>query len=384
MAEPLKNSFGDRIPRRIAAAITAVHPQFDGRAFLREALLEYDALSLTARAERIARALRRYLPADYPRAIAVLLASLGPKLPPEDGVKGMAPFLYLPHVIFVRLFGLEHFEESMRAQHELTQRFTAEFSIRAFLEKYPQETLARLRAWARDPSADVRRLVSEGTRPRLPWAPRLRAFQADPRPVLELLELLKDDPALYVRRSVANNLNDISKDHPALACETARRWLQDATPQRRWIVRHALRSAIKRGDPRALTLLGFGRRASVTISKRSVAPKRVRIGGEVTIELTITSAAARTQRLMADLRVHYVKASGKARAKVFKLKALELAPRSAVTLRKKLSLANLTTRTHYPGLHRVDVLLNGQAHPIGSFELSRATTRPIRGIATSL
>ena len=181
----------------------------------------------------------------------------------------MAAFLYMPHLFFVARHGLDHFEDSMRAQHALTQLFTAEYSIRAFLEKHPGATLARLREWTADPSHHVRRLVSEGTRPRLPWAPRLRAFQKDPRPVLELLELLKDDPELYVRRSVANNLNDIGKDHPALLTAVAKRWLRGASPERRWIVSHALRSAVKRADAGALGALGYRWQGAVDAARRA-------------------------------------------------------------------------------------------------------------------
>ena len=167
----------------------------------------------------------------------------------------------MPHCFFVAEYGLDHFEPSMQAHYQLTQRFTAEFSIRPFLIKHTEATLARLRQWARDPNEHVRRLVSEGTRPRLPWASRLPAFQADPAPVLALLELLKDDPALYVRRSVANNLNDIGKDHPRVLMQTAQRWMRDATPERAWVVRHALRWAVKQGDPAALKVLGFGKKS---------------------------------------------------------------------------------------------------------------------------
>jgi thioesterase domain-containing protein len=216
LAEPLKNCFGTAIPKTIGQRVVEVYPAFPVRAFLTDALRGYEQFELMARGRHVARALARHLPADYPRAVGILVASLGAKLEGSEN-QGMAPFFYLPHVLFVAEFGLDHFEPSMRAQYELTQRFTAEFSIRPFLERYPEQTLARLARWAADPSAHVRRLVSEGTRPRLPWAPRLRAFQRDPRPVLKLLELLKDDPVLYVRRSVANNLNDIGKDHPAVA-----------------------------------------------------------------------------------------------------------------------------------------------------------------------
>src|SRR5262249_59566100 len=166
----------------------------------------------------------------------------------------------LPHVLFVQKQGLDDFEPAMRAQYELTKRFSAESSIRAYLVRHPDATYARLRTWAGDESVRVRRLVREGTRPRLPWAPRLRAFQEDPRPVIALLELLKDDPERYVQRSVANNLNDIAKDHPDVAIETCRRWLDGASEDRAWIVRHALRTLVKKGDRRALNAIGAGDR----------------------------------------------------------------------------------------------------------------------------
>jgi 3-methyladenine DNA glycosylase AlkC len=282
----------------------------------------------------------------------------------------MAGFLYMPHLFFVARHGLDHFEESMRAQHALTQLFTAEFSIRAFLEKYPDRTLARLREWVSDPSHHVRRLVSEGTRPRLPWAPRLRAFQRDPRPVLELLELLRDDPELYVRRSVANNLNDIGKDHPQLLVETARRWMTDATDERRWLIRHALRSAVKRGDRAALAVMGFEGDGSIDIEAVDIKPARVRIGESVRISMTVTTRSETPSPVNIDLRVHFVKANGSTSPKVFKLRSLELAPGVSQRLSKLVSLKQHTTRTHHPGDHRVEALVNGVAQPLGSFVVS--------------
>lgn len=257
----------------------------------------------------------------------------------------------------------------MRAQHALTQLFTAEWSIRAFIEKHPEKTLARLREWTADPSHHVRRLVSEGTRPRLPWAPRLRAFQKDPRPVIELLELLKDDPELYVRRSVANNLNDIGKDHPVLLAQVAKRWLRGAGEQRRWIVNHALRSAVKRADAGALGALGYGGRAAVKLRRIDV-PATARIGGTARIGFEIHNPGRKLQRVMADMVVHFVKARGTG-AKTFKLKALTLKPGESVAVGKSIALKQLTTRKHYPGRHRVDALLNGQRLPLGSFLLKR-------------
>jgi 3-methyladenine DNA glycosylase AlkC len=369
VASQLKDQFGPSAPRAIARMIHAVHADFPQQAFLRDALAGYGPLSLTGRGFQIAEALRKHLPQEFPKAIDVLLASAS-QPHGHRAAGGMAAFLYMPHLFFVARYGLDHFEDSMRAQYSLTQIFTAEFSIRAFLDHHPEATLARLREWARDPSPDVRRLVSEGTRPRLPWAPRLRAFQKDPRPVIELLELLKDDPELYVRRSVANNLNDIGKDHPELLAKIAKRWLRGATAERRWIVNHALRSAVKRADAGALGALGYGSKAEVSLSDARIAPQRAKIGGSLMVSFVLTNKSRRPERVMADLVVHFVKARGTG-AKTFKLKALELPPRGSVELRKKIGLQQLTTRKHYPGVHEIEVQINGRRVALGRFTLAK-------------
>lgn len=368
MAEPLKNQFGADVPHAIGAMLQAVHRPFPVAAFVEDCLSGYDTLELMPRGRHIASALRKHLPQHVPAALDILVASLGQPVGRET-TAGMGGFLFMPHCFFVAEHGLDNFEESMRAQHALTQRFTAEFSIRPFLVRHPQATLGRLREWANDPSDHVRRLVSEGTRPRLPWAPRLAAFQADPAPVLELLELLRDDPALYVRRSVANNLNDIGKDHPQLLAATARRWLQDAPPERVWVVRHALRWAVKQGAPWALDLMGFGHVPTVTLERQTIAPARPRIGGAVAIGFDLHNPTAEAQDVLVDLQVHYVKANGSRSAKVFKLKTLQLDPGRTVRLQKNLSLAELSTRRHHLGVHMVDALVNGRASPIGKFDL---------------
>jgi 3-methyladenine DNA glycosylase AlkC len=368
MAEPLKNYYGPDVPARIARMIKEVDSGFDEDAFLADALDGYQALELTPRARQIAQALARHLPQDYERAIEILIASLGPKLQVAE-LTGMDVFVYLPHVFFVAEFGVDHFEASMRAQYELTQRFSAEYSIRVFLGRYQQQTLGRLREWAFDSNVHVRRLVSEGTRPRLPWAPRLRAFQDDPRPVLELLELLKDDPELYVRRSVANNLNDIGKDNPAALIETCRRWMRDASLQRSWLVRHALRSAVKRGESEALEILGFLPATAVQVHDIHIAPAVASIGDSVTFTVELSNEGSATQRLLIELRVHFVKANTHPSPKVFALKELELRPNGSVQLSKTISLAQHTTRTHYPGQHRVEVLVNGRPSRTGVFDI---------------
>jgi 3-methyladenine DNA glycosylase AlkC len=368
MAEPLKNSFGPEIPRVIAGMIATAHPDFPSRAFLKDALNGYEALELMPRGRKIAQALRNALPQDYAAAIEIVIAAMG--VPPATGPRqAMTSFLYLPFSFFIADYGLDHFEPSMRAQYRLTQLFTAEFSMRPFLQQHPAAVLKRFAKWARDPDPHVRRLVSESTRPRLPWAPRLRAFQKDPAPVLKLLELLKDDPELYVRRSVANNLNDIGKDHPEILFEVARRWQRGASVEREWIIRHALRSAVKRGEAGALAALGFGEKAQVEVRNASISPTSAAIGTAVVIGFEVHNRSRQAQRVLVDFRIHYVKASGATSPKVFKLKTIELAPRQSVALAKKISLQEMTTRKHYAGIHRVDAVLNGTPVALGKFEL---------------
>ncbi len=368
MADKLKDSYGPDVPARIGGMIASVHPAFPVDAFLERVLDGYEPLELTPRAGRIADELHRSLPQDYEQAIDILLASIGSPLDSTES-NGMAPFLYLPHTMFVARYGLDHFETSMRAQYELTQRFTAEFSIRPFLEHEPDRTLARLRVWTGDSNVHVRRLVSEGTRPRLPWASRLRAFQRDPLPVLDLLELLKDDPEEYVRRSVANNLNDIGKDHPELLVERCAAWWADAPPARQRLIRHALRSLVKAGDSGALVVLGYAPTSDVDIHDVRIEPARVHIGERVEMSIGVTSAASTPLPLLIDLRVHFVKANGRTNAKVFKIGSVDLLPGEHVSFRKVISLAEMTTRRHYPGEHRIELLINGETHPIGAFDV---------------
>jgi len=241
--------------------LTLVHPSLDGDFFRREALQGMEPLGIIKRGHHLARVLRTHLPRTYEDAVAILIRSLTPASQETEGL-GLGVFFYLPHVSFVAAYGLDAegnggrdpFEVSMAAQYELTRRFSAEFSMRPFLIRHPERTLRRLQEWTFDSDPHVRRLCSEGTRPRLPWAIRIPTFIRDPRPVLPILEALKDDESLYVRRSVANHLGDIAKDHPELVFQICERWLEGASAERRWLVRHALRYPAKRGVEAALRL----------------------------------------------------------------------------------------------------------------------------------
>lgn len=258
---PLKNLLGPEAVDCLAHNLLLVHPQLDEPSFRRLALEGLEPLGILERGQHLAKALRQHLPGKYANAVEMLLASLTPPLERTDDL-GLAVFFYLPHVCFVAEYGLEPtengghdpFEVSMQAQYQLTKRFSAEFSIRPFLIRQQERTLSQLMAWTTDPDPHVRRLCSEGTRPRLPWATRIPAFVVNPDPVLPILEALKHDPSLYVRRSVANHLGDIAKDHPEKVFALCERWLGGASNEVKWLIRHALRHPAKKGDKTAVQL----------------------------------------------------------------------------------------------------------------------------------
>lgn len=348
--------------------IGRAYPGFDVYGFVADCLDGYEQLELTARARHIARSLSTHLPADFGEAAGILGESLGPPIEGDELIgQGMGSFVYLPYVFYVAEAGVDHWAVAMAFQHELTQRLSCEYSIRVFIESDTPRTMARLAEWAVDPNAHVRRLVSEGTRPRLPWAPRLRMFIEDPGPVVALLELLKDDPSSMVRRSVANNLNDIGKDNPGALVEVCRRWMSDAGPERAALIRHALRSAVKRGDREALGILGFGSPDGAVIDEVVIDPAEVPIGERVRVSFDIANNLATPAAYNVDLVVHFVKASGGTSPKVFKVRSLELDQGETARLSKSISVAQHTTRTHFPGEHRMDVLVNGSDTPVGSF-----------------
>lgn len=373
MTETLKTFFSPSLVRRIGADFLRAHARFPAEAFVEDASAGLEALELLDRARHIAASLAKHLPPEYPHALEVVLGALGPELEGEELIGGgMAPFRYLPHSLFIAEHGLPYFDLSMRAQYELTKRFSAELSIRAYLAHDPERAFSFLREWARDPNAHVRRLVSEGTRLRLPWARRVGWLDAHPERVIELLELLKDDATTLVRRSVANNLNDLGKVRPALLTSTCAAWLRGGPPTRRKLIEHALRSAIKRGDPGALSLLGFGEPPAVAIEGVRLTPARVALGGSVAVAFELRSTSSTPQELLVDLVVHFVKANGQTRPKVFKLKRVVLPQRTTVKLEGAISFASMTTRRHFPGAHRLEATINGVPHPLAELEVLRS------------
>jgi 3-methyladenine DNA glycosylase AlkC len=294
------------------------------------------------------------LPAEFPAAAAVLK-----KATDSPSLTG---WMTLPCGHYVAEYGLDQPDVALPLLARLTPRFSSEGPLRPFIERHPEVTFAYLHRWARDPDEHVRRLVSEGTRPRLPWAGQLRGLIADPGPTIPLLDALVDDTSEYVRRSVANHLNDIAKDHPAVALACARRWLATGGDRATRVVRHGLRTLVKRGDPAALALLGFDYGAAVALDALdalAVTPARLPVGGEVTIAFTL-SARDGPARTVVDYVVHHAGARGARRPKVFKLTTRTLRPGRPQSFVRRHRFREVSVRKIYPGTHRIEVQVNGR------------------------
>jgi 3-methyladenine DNA glycosylase AlkC len=346
----------------------AVLPGFQPARFQADVLAGLPERELLQRLDWIADCLTPWLPPAFPAMADALEAAMPPPLDPSLRDDDFGQFIHaVPGILAVRHGLHTHRDRALDLLHHATQRFSMEFYIRPFLQHWPAETLTRLHLWAEDENYHVRRLVSEGTRPRLPWA---GALDIDPDLTLPLLDKLHADPARYVTRSVANHLNDLSKSVPERVIDRLRAW-QAAGRQNRvelgWITRHALRTQIKAGAPAALHLLGYDPDAQVSADIRITSP-RPGIGDVLTFSVTLS--APRKLPVLVDYQMHFATASGKPRSKTFKLKQAHVSPGTPLVLQKSHPLkANASTFSLYPGPHRIDVQVNGRVCASARFDL---------------
>lgn len=358
-APALKEIFNAERLQHIAREMSAVYPAFKAKAFLKHANEGLAELSVMQRMARVSESLHAVLPLGYEDSLDVL-RELAPRL--NSGFVSMC----LPH--YVASYGGDAFDTSMDALKYFTTFGSSEFAIRHFLRSDLERSLELMHDWAGDENHHVRRLASEGSRPRLPWSFRLEAVQADPRLAAGILDRLKADDSLYVRKSVANHLNDVTKEHPEWVLDAIEGWsLEDKHTA--WIAKHALRSLIKQGNLRALTVIGAGAKAEVELLDVRVEPAVVRLGETITLSFTLRSTVAEEQRLVIDYAIDYVKANGGVSAKVFKLKGMVLAGGGSEFVSRRQVIKDFTTRKHFVGWHGVRVMVNGVVLGGGGFDI---------------
>jgi len=347
----------------LSAALGELYPPFDREAFLAGIFTPgWQDRPLKERMRHTTRTLRPLLPESYREALAIMRAAL-PRVAHYGFEKTVWPD-------FVELYGLDDWDASLPAFEEFTQQMSAEFAVRPFIVADPARMMAQMLAWAHHPHEQVRRLASEGCRPRLPWGMSLPMFKADPTPILPILDALKDDSSETVRRSVANNLNDIGKDNPQVVIEVVRRWQQGASVEVRWIIGHALRSLVKQGHPEALDLLGFGTGAEVEVHGLTIAPARIPLGESITFAFDVISTGSAPQDLMIDYVLHLARANGKTGEKVFKLAKRTLQPGETLHLVRRQSFAPQSSRTYYAGPHAITIQINGTRLARAEFEVT--------------
>lgn len=375
MPEPLKLMYDRTFLHNFSIKVKSVHPSFEDTSFIADVLEgDWEELELKARMRRISIVLGRYLPTPFTAALDILYRI-------DEQCVGF-PYLFFPD--FVEAHGqAEHdFEASLDALERFTSKSSSEFAIRFFLLRDPQRTMIRMLHWAKSSNEHVRRLASEGCRPRLPWGQALPMFKRDPAPVLEILEKLKADSSLYVRKSVANNLNDIAKDNPDLVKQKARNWY-GSDPLTDWIVRRGCRSLLKQADPEILSLFGYSssesstNEALITGASLQVRPQTLAIGGEIQLHFELQARTGEPLRIRLEYAIDFVKASGRASRKLFMLADRKLDGGAALSGTRKHRFADLTTRRHYPGLHRIVLLINGQEYAEDSLTLTPQIEEPI-------
>ncbi|MBK7554230.1 MAG: DNA alkylation repair protein [Flavobacteriales bacterium] len=359
MAEPLKEMFNRAYFERLAKEVEGAAPRIQRAALIKDLLHGNEARELNARMRHASTILRKHLPTDFRKAVNVL-KDVAPRMS-----NGYTALLYPD---FVGLHGLDDPIFSLDALKHFTGFGSSEFAVREFFRRDVKGTLNVMREWAEDDSEHVRRLASEGSRPRLPWSFRLDAVLKDPTLTTPILERLRADDSLYVRKSVANHLNDFSKDHPAYMIDVLRSW-DGKHPHTAWIAKHASRTLIKAGNPDALALFAFDSKVKVRVDDLVVSPKRLKLGDTMTFSFTVTSEAARSKQLVIDYALHYRKANGGISRKVFKLKEVEIAGRGSLKISKRQRIVDFSTRKHCRGEHIVEVLVNGKERAKATFDL---------------
>jgi len=358
MAEPFKNLFSPEFVREVGRALAAAGISVDAKAFAATVLEGWEGLELKERMREVSDGFRRFLPGDYGDQLDVLL-------------RCHREFSGLPHLVFpdfVGRFGVEYPERSLDALEAFTSRSSSEFGVRPFLERDLEQTLWRVMRWTEHSNEHVRRLASEGTRPRLPWASPLRELIRDPRPALPVLDALADDPSEYVRRSVSNHLNDICKDHPEIALEWARRHRGESKERVR-LLKHGLRTLLKEPRAEALRLFGYEPPNRIRVTDFSVSPDPVQRDGTVVMDARLDRIDGQPiGPLRVDMVLYFLKPSGRVSSKVFRLSD-RVVEGADTSVRGRYTFTDKSTRRHAPGAHRLELRLNGATVREADFEL---------------
>ena len=366
MAELFKDLYNDAFFEKLTATVQFIVPDFNAPSFLNAIHDDtWEDQAFKQRMRHIAIVLEQHLPGNFEAQAEVLLkvvAHLVSRGIKEESVE----FMFLPD--FIELFGGAHFDTSVKAFERITQFTSCEFAVRPFIINAQEAMMAQMNLWATHEQPMVRRLATEGCRPRLPWAMAIPAFKKDPAPILPILEQLKNDSSESVRRSVANNLNDISKDNPDIVIQLAKAW-KGQRKETDWVVKHACRTLLKQGNTEVLELFGFSAIEHISVADFAVTTPVVRIGEALEFAFKISNKNTTSTKIRLEYGIYFQKANGSLSRKVFKISEKSYAANSTTNIIRKQPFKIITTRKLYPGLHRVSLIINGKEMDIRDFQL---------------
>lgn len=365
MASPLKDLYSPAFYNRLSSALTTTVPDFDTQKFTQNIFVaHFDSMELKERMKHTSQVLHHFLPKNYPQTITILKKIIEQLKIQGIGEDGLA-YMFLPD--YIETYGIDDFENSVAALEFVTQFVSCEFAVRPFILKYGNEMILQMQQWSLHESHKVRRLASEGSRPRLPWAMGIPFLKKDPASILPILENLKNDPSEYVRRSVANSLNDIAKDHPHIVLQVAKSWTGLST-ETDALIKHGSRTLLKQGHSEILKHYGLDDTAIVLKDFKLLTPT-VKIGDSLTFSFTIRNENPTEQKVRLEYAVYYKKQNGQNTKKVYKISERIYPAGAEISIIRKQKFVLITTRKFHLGDHQVAVIINGAEKDLVSFEL---------------
>lgn len=340
---------------------------FDKKIFLDQVFSgNWDQLELKQRVRRISNVLHSMFSGSFQQDVKQLLL-LTEALHKHAGRDNTFEYIFLAD--YVEQYGLSHAALSLNAMERITILCSCEYAIRPYLVQDQKATLKVMLSWASHPHASVRRLASEGCRPRLPWGMALQQLKKDPTPILPILEKLKNDSSEFVRKSVANNINDITKDNPAIALQLAQKWIGQS-PNTNWVIKHGCRTLLKKANADVLQLFGLSHQPACTVADLVLQRKKIAIGDHLHFSFTLINDSEVAMPFRVEYAITYAKANGKQSRKVFKITENTYQPLVGVAFTRKQSFADMTTRKHYVGNHLIEILVNGASKAKAEFMVS--------------
>ena len=369
MAEPFKNLFSEQLMLYIAEALTEIGVECPAYEFIHHIKGDdWAELEFKQRMHRLADGVRTYLDDDFKVCVEQMYAIIDySKQATTDKIKyAELAYIFMPDIL--ERYGLNDFDVCVEAFVRITPFSSCEFAVRPFIIKYQDRMMARMYEWALHPNEHIRRLASEGSRPRLPWAMALPAFKKDPTPTLPILERLKNDDSEYVRKSVANHLNDISKDHPDVLIAIAKEWLGHCKATD-WIMKHACRTLLKAGNAEVLSFFGFCPPENIEISNLHLTRELIKTGEELEFHFDIHNLSSQQELIRLEYAIYYMKQNGSLSKKVYKISEKYYEANSSTSITRRQSFKLISTRKFHPGQHLVSIVVNGVEFEERSFEL---------------